>query len=257
METSSNNKSNKVSLSLDLRLLCVVLLAVIIAMLIMWRPWQSQISADSRTVKVTGQTTLKSEPDEYVFYPTWQFKNADKQAGLDESNKKNIDVVAKLKELGVPDSKIKTNTSGYGGEIYYMAPDSSSKDTTYSLSLTVTVGAKDLAQKVQDYLNTTSPTGSVSPQAAFSTAKRKNLETQARDAAVKDAKAKAEQNAKNLGFKVGAVKEVTDGQGFDYVTMDSARGAVAMSADTKIAAPAIQAGENEISYSVTVTYFVK
>lgn len=249
--------NTKLSVSLDLRIVVVVLLAIIVAMVIAWKPWDAQISANSRTVKVTGETTIKSEPDEYVFYPNYQFKNADKQVALGESNKKNAEVVAKLKELGVSDSKIKTNTNGFGGEIYYSSPDGS-KDTTYTLSLTVTVGTKDLAQKVQDYLNETSPTGSVSPQATFSTAKRKTLESQARTAAIKDAKAKADQNAENLGFKVGKVKEVTDGQGFEVMPMMGRGSTMELKAtDASLSSPSIQPGENEIPYSVTVTYFLK
>ena len=104
---------------------------------------------------------------------------------------------------------------------------------------------------------TTSPVGTISPQADFSNSKRKELESQARDEATKDARAKAEQSAKNLGFKVDKVKSVEDGVGFRgiYPVVDGASGAdLTIEPQSKLA---VQPGENKINYTVTVTYFLK
>jgi len=82
------------------------------------------------------------------------------------------------------------------------------------------------------------------------------LENQARDEATKDARAKADQSAKNLGFKVAAVKAVNDGSGFGgypYPTIDYAEG---LKADDSRSSLTIQPGENDLSYTVTVTYFI-
>lgn len=243
--------SRRLNLSIDYRIITIVLLAVIAGMLALWRPWTSAQTSD-RTIQVTGQTTLKAEPDEYIFYPAYEFKNKDRNAALAELSKKSDEVVAKLKSLGVSDSKIKVNSDGY--EPYYL--EKTPGTTTYTLRLTVVVDNRELAQKVQDYLVTTTPTGTVSPQADFSDARRKELENQARDEATKDARAKADQTAKNLGFKLGKVKAVSDGSGFgDVIPYDGRlEAAIDSSASTKLA---VQPGENELSYSITVTYFVK
>ena len=123
--------------------------------------------------------------------------------------------------------------------------------------MTIKIDNRDLAQKVQDYLITTSPTGAVSPQAGFSEAKRKTLETKARDQATKDARSKADQSAKNLGFKIGKVKTVTDSSGFGgpivYGLAEGSNAGVD-SSNTKLA---VQPGENDLQYSVTVTYYVR
>jgi uncharacterized protein YggE len=250
METQSQKSLSRITLKIDYRIIAILLLAIILAMLFIWKPWQDTISADSRTIKVSGDTTLTAEPDEFVFYPSYQFKNADKQIALSELSAKSDEIVAKLKELGVANSKIKTNSSGYD------LPTYGENETTpsYSLSLTVTVSSANLAQKVQDYLITTSPTGAVSPQANFSDKKRKELESTAREKAVKEARSKAEQSAKNLGFSLGAVKSVQDGNGFGggvipYMATDSGA--------EKATQLTIQPGENELNYSVSVTYFVK
>jgi uncharacterized protein len=231
------------NISLDFRVISAILLVVIVGMLAVWRPWQA--TAGDRTIKVTGQATVTAVPDEFVFYPSYQHKT------LDELTKKSDAVVAKLKELGVADSKIKTNSSGYDMPVYIK---DGSTAPTYTLSLTVTVDNKELAQKVQDYLVTSSPMGSVSPQATFSDTKRLELETNARDQATKDARAKAEQSAKNLGFGLGAVKTVEDGAGFDGLAYAS-RGGVGVAEDSKLQLT-VQPGENELNYTVTVTYIL-
>lgn len=242
---------NRLNLNLNLKVVVIILLAVIVAMLAIWRPW-SEASASDRTVEVTGQATVKAQPDEYVFYPTYQFKNASKDAALAELSKKSDALIAELKKLGVTDKDIKSNSSDYASGVYFPEKDDSS--TTYTLMLTITVATRELAQQVQDYLVTTTPSGAVSPQATFSEAKRKELENKARDEATKDARTKADQSAKNLGFKISRVKSVTDGAGFGEIM--PLRGAAA--SDTAVSTQlSVQPGENELSYSVSVVYFIK
>ncbi|HEU5187231.1 MAG TPA: SIMPL domain-containing protein [Candidatus Saccharimonadales bacterium] len=245
--TASSNQ--KVNLALDLRFVVAALIIVIIAMLLVWRPWSG---ANDRTIEVTGEATLKAVPDEFVFYPSYTFKNADKNAALAELAKKSDEIVAKLKELGVSESGIKTNTAtSYDTQLM---PDSTVKEDGYTLQLTVTVGSQELAQKVQNYLVTTTPTGAVSPQPTFSKAKQKELEFTARDRATKDAKQKAEQTATNLGFKLGSVKIIRDGAGFGGIEPYPAR----LEADQLTRSGLdLHPGENELSYTVTVTYFIR
>ncbi|HEX5798311.1 MAG TPA: SIMPL domain-containing protein, partial [Candidatus Saccharimonadales bacterium] len=253
---SNKPKSNKINIKLDTRIVIIVLLVVIIAMLVVWKPWSPPPSSNDRTIAVTGETTVKAEPDEFTFQPNYEFKNADKDAALKQVTEKSEEVIAKLKELGVPDDKIKSDSSGYNYNYYYL---SESDQNVYSLRLTVIADNRELAQKVQDYLVTTSPTGTISPRANFSEAKKKELESQARDEATKDARSKAEQSGENLGFKVGAVKTVEDGQNFDQIGYFRDGGATLFSSaqaedSNKLA---VQPGQNDLTYSVKVVYYVK
>lgn len=249
-----NNNKNQINLTLNLKVIVVLLLLVIAAMLALWKPWEDTPGAADRTVQVTGQAKVSAEPDEFVFYPTYSFVNTDKAAALAELNKKSDAIVAELKKLGVPDSKIKTNSDGYERGLYL--PDKTDTGTTYNLSLIVTLNKKDLAQKVQDYIVTTNPTGPVSPQVTFSENKQKQLESDAREEATKDARKKAEQSAKNLGYSIGKVKTVNDGTGFGPVQPLMSRNMEldATISDSKLS---LQPGENDLNYSVTVTYFIK
>lgn len=251
---TSNTKA--VTLRVNPWWLSAVLAIGLVAVVALWRPWDSQPSASDRTVSVSGSATLKAEPDEYVFYPSYEFKNADKTAGLKELTAKSDEVVAGLKKAGVADKDIKTNASGYRDYYFY---DEDTKSHTYTLQVTATTRTRDAAQKAQDYLLTTNPSGAVTPQATFSTAKQKELEAKGRERATKEARAKAEQQGKNLGFKVGKVKSVedsADGYGYPMPLMAMDEKAAAGSASTASTLP-VQPGENELTYSVQVTYYIR
>ena len=255
---AGEDSSSSVKFSVNLKFVTLLLLATIAVMLAIWKPWTSRTTND-RTVVVSGQATVKAEPDEYAFFPTYSFKNTDKSAALKELTAKSDEVVAKLKELGVKDKDIKTSSSGSDYPWYY---NQDSKENVYTLQPAIMTSTREQAQKVQSYLVTTSPTGTVSPQTNFSDTLRKKLESDARDAATKDARSKADQLAKNTGFTVGKVKEVNDG-GFAGGGGCGPYGlcaGIALSADAKSSSVpelAVQPGENKLSYSVTVTYFIK
>lgn len=253
---SANQPKKSLSLKLDYRVIIGVLLIVIVAMVLLWRPWEPRFDADARTISVFGEAKVTAAPDEYTFTPMYEFQNADRDAALAELSKKSDEIVAKLKELGVTDASIKTNSDGYDYPGYPMdeKPDSGS---TYSLRLTVTVNDKEIADKVQNYLVGTAPTGAVSPQFGFSDAKQKELESKARDEATKDARSKAEQSAKNLGFSIGGVKEVTDGASSGGIP-PMFRGGIDIAGDSATSQElGIQPGENELTYQMSVVYFVK
>lgn len=257
-EQITSDKKQKQTFRIEFNLWWVVILlaAVIAVMTALWRPWEA--SGDNRTVTVTGTTTVKAAPDEYTFSPSWQFNNADKSAALKEATEKSASVVAELKKLGVVDSKITTNLGGWGNYYYY---DSSLGKHTYTLNISAVVSTRELAQKVQDYLTTTEPTGQVTPLASFSQSKQKKLESDARSAATKEARAKADEMARNIGFGIGKVKTINDHGSSNGILFASDK-AVSLTTQasggaTSEASIGIQPGEDEIQYSVEITYYIR
>lgn len=253
MSDSPARKAQKVNVNIDYRLMCIGLLAMIAVMFFLWKPWTAK--ATDRTIDVTGTSTVSARPDEFVFYPTYEFKSADKETALAQMTAKSEEVVAGLKKTGVDDKNIKTNSDSWSYPT--MMAENGSTQTTYTLRLTVTVNSDDLTQKVQDYLVSTTPTGSISPQATFSEKKLKEVENQGRFEASKDARKKADDSAKNLGFKVSAVKTVSDGAGFGSVYPTTG-----YATDMKLEASSrsslsVQPGENDLTYTVTVTYYIR
>lgn len=131
VETPVQEKSKqKLNLNVDLRIVVVVLLLVIAGIVMLWKPWDAAPAADARTVSVSGEATITAAPDQYVFTPSYQFKNADKAAALKELTAKSDEVVAKLKGLGVASAKIKTDSNGYNSGMYYYDYDQSNKNYT-------------------------------------------------------------------------------------------------------------------------------
>jgi uncharacterized protein YggE len=245
-----SNKRLQTNLSIDLRIVCILLLTVMAVMLLIWKPWQSN-SANSRTIQVTGETIIKDAPDEFIFYPAYLYKHTDKATASDGAQKKGEEVTDKLKELGVPERKIKLNVDGHMSSRFQ---EDATEEYVYTAQLTVTIDNREFAQKIQDYLITTDPEGSITPQGTFSDSKRQDIERKARDEATKDARSKAEQSAANLGFKIGKVKSVEDGAGFNQPIPLIERG---MGATDSAKPLTLQPGENEVPYSVTVTYFIQ
>ncbi len=243
---------SSVTLKFDYRWISAVLLLVIIAMLALWRPWEARYDRDARTVTVTGESTVRATPDQYEFYPNYSFRSDDKAIARNQATAKSEELVNKLKELGVSANNIKTNINSY---LDYELPQSTGK-TVYNLAVEVRVKDEALMQKVLDFIVTTDPEGGVTPQPTFSTEKRKQLETQARQNATREARAKADQSARNLGFRVADVKSVNDGAGFGGV-MPMIGMAERNSDDAKQVAQGYAPGENELHYSVTVEYYIK
>jgi len=246
-----------ITVKLNAWIICAVLVITNLIMLGFWQPWNSK-SVSDRTISITGSTTIESEADQFVFSPYYQKEGTDKVAINAEFSILASTITTKLKELGVADSAIKTDINSYEYSIYYGNQPSNETSTLY---ITVTIKDKVLAQKVQDYIVTTSPYGSITPQVSFSTAKQKTLESKAREEAIKDAKTKAEASASQLGVKIGKVVSVTDNyfsgisplpwMPSDSTSSDSVKESSATSSYT------VQPGLNEYSFSVQVVYEIK
>ena len=242
-----------VNLRLDLRVLSVVLLVVIVVMLALWQPWRGDRAGD--TVNVVGEATVKATPDEYMFMPYYQVKSDTKAAALAGATDKSSTVVKGLKDNGVAESSIKTSVSGYE-DVDYGTNEPASKGWVYSVSITARVADEVIAQKVQDYLLTTEPEGDVTPMPTLSDTKRHTVEGEARDLATKDARAKADQTAKNLGFRLGRVKSVSDTGGFNMPYPVDMMAGVSRE-KMPVSALDLHPGENDLTYSVQVTYYVR
>ena len=199
---------NTFSLKIDFRLLSLVLLAVIAGMLAFWRPWEG--TSEKRKITVNGETTIQAAPDEFVFYPHFQRTGDDQEALKQQINDLGTKTLNDLKNLGVPEENIKLDGSSYGNGRALPLIEPDLNENTATLSVTVRTTDKDLAQKIQDYLQSTDAQGQLTPVTNFSVKKSKELEQQARKQAVEDARNNAEQSANELGARLGKVLEVKE-----------------------------------------------
>lgn len=247
-----SHQNNTVSLKINLKLVLLALLITNITTLVLWKPWSNTSTA--RKITVSGQATIKSTPDEYVLSPYFEFTNVDRTKATAELTAQSTAITAKLKELGVKDEQIKSNTNGYDRYYGYGQTDNSSN--ALQLQYTITLSSKDTTQKVQDYLLTLKPKGQISPLATFSEEKSKSLQDEARTKAIDDAKAKATKTAQQFNAKVGKVVNVSEGNDYGCPGGLCAGSAMTMEskADASVSSVPIQSGQDEFSYSVTVEY---
>lgn len=235
----------------------IFLALAIVVIIVIWKPWEPTVKATDRTISVTGTATVTATPDQYVFSPSYDITSTDQQTALGNLASKSTEIITKLKTFGVPGTGIKTNSNGYSSNSYYLPVQKKAGTFTYTLNVTITINDASLAQKTQDYLITTSPTGDISPSVGFSPAKKTTVQNNARDKAEKDAHSKADQSAANLGFKVDRVKSVEDGSldtGYPRVFDGISSGAQGAQAATPQLT--VQPGQNDLNYSVSVIYYI-
>ena len=99
-QNPANPTAMKLTIRLSFSFICVLLLIVIAVMLFLWKPWSNVVSS-ARKISVTGQATIKSEPDEYQLSPYFEFDSADRTKNTTDASTMGQHITAKLKELGV------------------------------------------------------------------------------------------------------------------------------------------------------------
>lgn len=241
---------NTFTVRFDLRWVVGLLLVVIAVMFVVWKPW---LGSSGRTITSTGEATVKAEPDEFIFSPTYQKEADTSSAAISEVSTVGNEVVAKLKELGIEEKSITTQVSTNQG--FEPMTGRQTDKYTAQYSITAKVNDKEVAQKAFDYIVTSSPLYGVSPQSTFTTETRKKLENTARLKAVADAKDKVAQTANELEVRVGRVVSVSEPQWGGPIPFAVSDKAVMEGGSTSsTATPVLLTGEQEVTYSVSVVF---
>jgi uncharacterized protein len=240
-------------LTLDLRFVTFLLLVIIGVMLALWKPWQG---AGGKTITVSGEATVSAVPDEFIFSPNYQKKAATSNEAISQVSKLGNEIVAKLKELGITDDKIKTSVTS--NPSYEPLTGKQSSEYAALYSVIATVNDKELAKKVLDYIATTPTLYGVSPQSTFSKETRKKLESEARGKGLADARTKANQTAQELGVKLGKISKVTEGGGFGGpITIFDRKVAMPEIANQSTTPPILQTGNEDVNFTVNVEYQIR
>ncbi len=244
---------------LNLRYLCIVLLAIIAVMLAVWQPWKLGVKA--KTISVSGTANVEKAPDFFVFNPTYTSQGAEGSEAIKKVTAIGNEVVAKLKQLGLSDDQITTNVSASpdyralkGDDAVLGSPTPANTGATYQI--TAKAKDKDLARRVLEYLVTTPLQSSVTPQSEFSRETRRTLELEARKQAVADARRKAETTAAELGVKLGKVVSVSEAGGGIYPVLQGKSSGQALDMAMP-SPPELQTGLQEISFTITAEFEIR
>jgi uncharacterized protein YggE len=165
-------------------------------------------------------------------------------------------ITADLKNLGVKDTDIKTVNYSVNPNYDYTAGRQRITGYNVNADLQVKIKPIDKANSAIDIATNDGATNVGGIQFVVDEKKQEELENQAREEAIKNAKAKAENISKSAGIKLGRIVDVREsGQGgvqplpYALKTRDAMAGNAAEAPATEL-----NPGENKIRINVTLSY---
>jgi uncharacterized protein YggE len=217
----------------------------------------------SNVITVTGEGKVSSVPDIAQISFTVSEEAVTASGAQDVAAKKINVALAVLKEKGVAEKDIKTSSYNISPRYSYQPPcytypcpyNEAAKIIGFTASQTVEVKVRDI-DKTGDVLSALGDAGVANLYGPnFMIEDEDALQAEAREKAIMEARAQAEQLAKALGVRVTRVVSYNENGGYPgpMYRMDSA---MALGGAEK-SVPSIPAGENEIMVSVSVTYEVR
>jgi uncharacterized protein len=211
-----------------------------------------QTQPPQRTITVTGTGKVTLTPDIAYISIGVHTDNASAKAAVAANNTQAQAVIAAIKGFGVADKDIQTtNFSVYPQQQY----DTNGKVTgiSYVVDNTVYVTIRDL-KKLGDLLDSTVSSGANNINSIqFDVADKTGALSQARQAAVADAKKQADELTKATNVVLSQVQTISYYDSTAPITVQYAK-------SDALAAPAsvpVQAGSMQISTTVTIVYELK
>lgn len=222
------------------------------ALIAVWSRPQSIVAATNtspvRQITVVGKGEAKATPDTASVQLGVQSEAETARQALTDNNTQMQAMIAKLKELGVADKDIQTSNIS----IYPRYDDKGRDVLGYQVSNTVTVTIRNISQ-TGELLDKVVDAGANSVMGiAFTIDQPNQLEQTAREAAIRDARARAEAMAQTSNSALGQVLSITENIGATpppIYPMAEAR----MAADAAGSVP-IQSGEQTINAQVQITF---
>ena len=163
-------------------------------------------------------------------------------------------VVAAIKKLGIDDKDIQTTTVSLS-PVYNYPQNGAPVVRGYQLTNSVSVTVRDLTV-LPSVLDDSVNAGATSVDGVtFDVADRSGLEAKARDAAAKDARAKADVYAKSLGLAITGVASVSETVTTPVWYAPNYAAAAPSTADKSTPTP-VQPGSTDVTISVQVSFLI-
>ena len=214
--------------------------------LLVSRPVQAQSTGTvAPQITVIGSGTIEATPDTATVNIGVETNAPSTQEALNQNNQQTQAVIDQIKNLGVDEKDIQTS----GFNIYPTYNTDGQQITGYNVSNTVTVKIRDLANAGTLLDQVVSAGANRIYGISFSVDDPTALYDQAREAAVAEARARAEKMAKAAGVSVGKVLVITESLGSTPVVMPIAAGMMADASKV-----ALQPGSSSFTAQVQVTF---
>jgi uncharacterized protein YggE len=207
-----------------------------------------------RTLAVSGTGTVYLTPD--IAYLTIGVHNENQEvaSAVETNNIQAQSLVDALKNAGIAGEDIQTSNFSVYTTTQYDKIINVPNGTTYAVDNTVTVTVRDLSQ-LASLLGTTIAAGANNINGInFDVADKTAAMTQARQKAMANASSLAGELAQTAGVSLGSIQEITYSE---YFYSPSSYGMGGGGASVPSSSVPIQAGETQISVTVSVTYTIK
>lgn len=205
----------------------------------------------ARTISVTGVGSATTAPDIATIQLGVETRSDAPSVAAEENAAKMNNVMAAIQELGIPDKDIQTTDYSISIEPVYK-DGKRTDETVYRVSNKVRVTVRDLDQVstllgevVEADVNSI---GGIN----FGVSDPEALQREARDEAMANAQAKAQQLADGLGVTLGPPQQISEWSGGTPVTPR-----VDAMMERAAAAPPISTGELEVSIQVSVAFAIE
>ena len=221
----------------------------------------------TNTITVSGEGKVFAVPDTATFTVTVQEEGKDVKSAQDAATKKSNAIVAYLKSTGIEDKDVQTTDYSvnpqydYGSTAcpqYGYCPPTRQNLKGYQVSQTLTVKVRN-TDKAGDILSGVGSKGAFQVSGlSFTIDDQTALEAEARTKAIDDARAKAQELARELGVSLMRVVGFNENGNVPiyYAKTMSADSGVGMGGAPTLA-PEIPTGQNQINSNVSVTYEIR
>jgi len=213
-------------------------------------------TAPEHTISVSGTGTVTLKPDVADLHLGVLVSRSTVKAAQAEAASAMTKVIAALKALGIADKDIQTSNVSLQPTYDYSNNSNPPRLSGYQMSNSVTVTVRNLA-KVGDAIDGSLAAGATSLDGVtFRVDDQTGAEAQARQAAMAEAKSKADTLAAAAGVSIGGVASISETSAPMPYPIMYGGGAPAAADSAKVATP-IQVGTNDVTITVAVVYLIK
>lgn len=223
----------------------------------------------SNTIMISGYGEAIAVPDIATFSFSVVSEKSTVALAQDDVTAKANTITAYLKEAGVADRDIQTSNYSIYPQYDYQQSACSSNGICppgrqilrgYEVRQTTTVKVRDTT-KAGDLLSGVGSKGATEISGLnFTFDDPDQVQAEARDEAITDAKEKAEKLARSLGVRLVRVVSFSENGGgypVPYYSRDTAYGMGGAESAVAVKAPDISVGENKVTSNVNVTYEIR
>jgi hypothetical protein len=211
---------------------------------------------ETETISVSGEGKASAKPDVAIITLGVKTEAPKSNDAVNQNNTKMNVIIKAVKDLGIDAKDIQTTNYDLQ-PVYNYTRDSGRVLTGYSLDQQITVKIRSI-DKISSVLDTATSNGANNVGNLQITVDNPDaVKAEARANAIAKAKQKAAEMTKNSGLKLGKVINVDESNyyspspvSYNTMKLDQAVGGAAPVAD-------IQAGQNEYSITVTLTYKIR